>query len=115
MTNEKPLFIPLKTIYYEAFSAGTKTTEFRPHGPRWNAKTCRIGRRVTLSKGYGKGNRLAGVIAGYEAMAVGSDLWNEAYSPADTEAWKAIYPGQASAACIKIKLEKNCEPNHPNG
>ena len=30
----------------------------RVYGPRWNEKTCFIGRRATLSKGYEKGSRL---------------------------------------------------------
>ena len=45
------LFIPLKTAYFEAFRAGTKTVEFRLYGPRWNERTCPVGRSVVLSKG----------------------------------------------------------------
>ena len=59
---EKPLFIPLRTEYFEAFSLGYKAYELRPYGKRWNEKTCRPGRAVTLSKGYGKHARLSGVI-----------------------------------------------------
>lgn len=58
----KPLFIPLKTEYYEAFKNGTKTEELRKLGPRWNEKTCGVGRDVILSKGYGKQNRMKGII-----------------------------------------------------
>lgn len=104
MSPDKPLFIPLNTQYYEAFVAGTKQTEFSPHGPRWNAQTCRVGRSVTLSKGYGKGCRITGVVIDFQAMQVGSDLWNELYSQADTEAWNAIYPDKTKAACIKVQL-----------
>ena len=49
MSDSKPLFVPLKTQYYEAFVAGTKDTEYRKHGPRWNADTCKVGREVTLT------------------------------------------------------------------
>ena len=31
---EKPLFIPLKREFFEAFKAGQKVEEFRPEGPR---------------------------------------------------------------------------------
>ena len=55
---EKPIFIPLKTKYFELFKSGVKVSELRPYGKRWNEKTCRVGRAVTLSKGYGKHERL---------------------------------------------------------
>ncbi|TVO70866.1 hypothetical protein FHP88_15540 [Sedimenticola selenatireducens] len=58
----KPLFIPLNTEYYEAFEDGSKTEELRIYGPRWNLETCREGRPVILSKGYGKQNRMKGRI-----------------------------------------------------
>jgi hypothetical protein len=59
---EKALFIPLKTEYYNQFASGEKTEELRKYGGRWNEKTCRLGRKVTLSKGYGKHARMEGVI-----------------------------------------------------
>jgi len=55
--SDKPLFLPLKREYFDAFEAGIKTHEYRLYGPRWNEKNCRIGRPVTLSCGYGKGRR----------------------------------------------------------
>ena len=54
----KPLFIPLKSEYYLQFKSGEKNIEYRLYGPRWNEKTCRIGRSVILSKGYGKKDRI---------------------------------------------------------
>ena len=51
------LFIPLKSKYYEQFLSGEKRSELRLYGPRWNEKTCFVGREVILSKGYGKANR----------------------------------------------------------
>ena len=59
---KKPLFIPLKTEYYEAFKSGEKTEELREYGPRWNTGTCTVGREVVISKGYGKKNRMAGTV-----------------------------------------------------
>lgn len=50
--DEKPLFIPLKREFFQAFKAGEKVEEYRPEGPRWNARTCRVGRPVVLSLGY---------------------------------------------------------------
>lgn len=58
----RPLFIPLRSEYYEAFSNGSKTEELRLYGPRWNERACAVGRAVTLSKGYGKKKRMAGRI-----------------------------------------------------
>jgi len=58
----KPLFIPLKTKYFNAFASGEKTEELRTYGPRWNENICQVGREVILSKGYGKHARLKGRI-----------------------------------------------------
>lgn len=60
--SDKALFIPLKREFYLAFKAGTKTEELRRYGPRWNERTCPVGRPVVLSLGYGKANRLNGKI-----------------------------------------------------
>jgi hypothetical protein len=59
---EKALFIPLKTEHFNAFARGYKTHEYRLYGPRWNGSTCRLGRLVVISKGYGKKERLCGII-----------------------------------------------------
>ena len=61
----KPLFFPLKSEYYEAFLEGSKTEELRLYGGRWNEKTCKKGRKVILSKGYGKHDRMRGKISGF--------------------------------------------------
>lgn len=66
----KPLFIPLKKEYFEAFERNKKDTEYRLYGPRWNEKTCTVGRAVTLSCGYGKQRRLNGVITHFSKAPV---------------------------------------------
>lgn len=60
-----PLFVPLKTEFYDDFDAGRKPSELRLYGERWNEKTCPPGRPVILSKGYGKKHRLRGVITAF--------------------------------------------------
>lgn len=65
---EKPIFIPLCREWFEKFERGEKTKEYRVYGPRWNEKTCRIGRPVILSMGYGKALRLHGKIAGFRVI-----------------------------------------------
>jgi hypothetical protein len=62
----KPLFVPLKTKYFNEFASGEKNEELRAYGHRWNERTCPIGRPVTLSHGYGKKHRLTGVIARFK-------------------------------------------------
>ena len=57
-----PLFVPLRAAYYEAFLDGSKTEELRLYGPRWNERTCAVGRDIVLSKGYGKRSRMTGRI-----------------------------------------------------
>ena len=92
----KPLFIPLRTEYFDAFCDGSKDTEFRPYGPRWNESTCWLGRPVTLSKGYGKKHRRTGRIVGFKRSK----------KPTTSKAWRACYGGRGGfAACIKIELE----------
>lgn len=81
----KPLFIPLKTEYFNAFKEGTKKYELRV-GAKWGHKHCKVGRAVTLSKGYGKHERLNGVITSFESVNVDS------LSDNDYNAVKALYP-----------------------
>jgi hypothetical protein len=92
-----PLFIPLKTAYFEQFKAGTKDTEYRMYWRSWNEKNCYAGRPVTLSKGYGKYERLSGVI---ESVTVCKD-------PQSLPGWSDCY-GQSNhpAICIKIRLNR---------
>lgn len=59
---EKPLFIPLKREFFDAFERGLKVFEYREYGPRWNERTCRVGRLVTLSMGYGNRHVTAAII-----------------------------------------------------
>jgi hypothetical protein len=93
----KPLFIPLKRVFWEMFRDGTKPNfeEYRPYGPRWNERVCVVGRPVILSLGY-NGPRLLGVIEGFRTSM----------EPTLTEAWAACgyavkHPGKP-AACIRV-------------
>jgi hypothetical protein len=91
----RSLFIPLKTEYFEAFANGSKDTEYRPYGARWNERSCAIGRAVVLSKGYGKQERLEGVIVGFQKRFLNTVDWIDCYG----------MPG--TAACIEIKVTKD--------
>ena len=66
LTKTKPLFVPLNTEYFEAFANGKKSEELRKYGKRWNEITCKPGREIVISKGYGKRNRLKGRIWKYK-------------------------------------------------
>ena len=37
--------------YYDQFATGEKRDELRLYGPRWNERTCPVGRPVILSRG----------------------------------------------------------------
>lgn len=89
---EKPLFIPLRTEWFRKFEDGSKDTEYRAYGPRWNERTCRVGRPVTISHGY-SGKRLARKVTGFKAL-------NRADAP---EAAQAIYPDAAFIAAIELR------------
>jgi len=90
---KKPLFVPLKTEYFEAFVSGAKQEEFRPLGRGWNQRTCFAGRPVTISKGYGKKYRRDGFIIGVRIVD----------EPNDLPGWVECY-GKHRAPCIAIKI-----------
>src|SRR3954470_8213296 len=89
MSDEKPLFIPLKTEWFRQFESGAKDTEYRAYGPRWNERTCRIGRSATVSHGY-SGQRLQRVVAAFKALS-----WTDA-----PEIARKIYPDAVFIAAI---------------
>jgi hypothetical protein len=94
--SSRALFIPLRGVYFDQFERGEKRTEYRQRGPRWNAETCAIGRRVVLSRGYGKQKRLTGTITGFSYDTIPSKLpgWLECYGP-----------NSGDAACITIQID----------
>ena len=97
----KPLFIPLKREYFEAFERGEKVEEFRSYGPRWNEETCPVGRQVVLSLGYGKQRRLFGRVVSFRKDE----------QPQLMPAWVHCYGNKhAVAACIGIKLQAFTTP-----
>ncbi len=104
---EKPLFLPLKTQYYAAFEIGHKSEEYRLYGKMWNEKNCRIGRRITLSNGYGKKNRLQGIIVGFRKLSL-KEL--TLIYPSVALSLASIYQGRISMdtgiACIEIKINR---------
>jgi hypothetical protein len=63
-TTERPLFIVLRARWFVAFAERSKTEEWRRHGSRWNAETCRVGRAVTLAKGF-SGPRVQGRVVSF--------------------------------------------------
>ncbi len=74
---DRPIFIPLRRQYFDAFARGDKREEWRRLGPRWNPRTCAPGRPVVLSLGYTR-TRLAGrLVAFHVAPAEGpaAELW----------------------------------------
>lgn len=97
----KPLFIPLKREYFEAFERGEKREEYRPFGPRWNAETCRVGRTVVLSLGYGKARRITGIITSFRVD----------HHPERLPGWVECYGKKhVLAACIGITYAVKYEP-----
>jgi len=65
----KPLFIALKSEHFISFESGGKKFEIRKYGKRWNEKTCPVGRKVILSKGYGKKHRMNGNITSFSKLS----------------------------------------------
>jgi hypothetical protein len=99
--HEKPLFIPLRTEWFRQFEAGTKDTEYRAYGPRWNERTCRVGRKATVSHGY-SGKRLERTVASFQALS-----WADA-----PEVARAIFPDAAFIAAIHLPAQHAEERGH---
>jgi hypothetical protein len=93
MSDEKPLFIPLRTEWFRQFESGEKDTEYRAYGTRWNERTCRIGRAATLSHGYGKARRITKCVVGFRKMP-------QSDAP---DAARQIYPDAAFIAAIELR------------
>jgi hypothetical protein len=100
---EKPLFIPLKSQFFDAFESGEKSVEYRLYGARWNERTCRVGRNVVLSRGYGKARRLRGTVVGFWVMK------NTAVF-----GWRECYGDKGPAACIQIQPSREISPPPSN-
>lgn len=94
---ERPLFIPLKTQYFEAFKSGEKTEELRKYGGRWTEDTCRIGRPVTLSRGYGVGDRISGEVWRFKVQH--GSLFGTTYQAAINDVFGTL---DLEIACISI-------------
>jgi hypothetical protein len=89
------LFVPLAARWYDAFESGEKTDEFRRYGRGWNERTCEIGRTVVLSRGYGKKNRMTGVVTGFRI--VGPDAHPDI---------RQVYPDADRIARITIRVDR---------
>jgi hypothetical protein len=103
---KKPLFIPLKSKYYEAFQNGSKTEELRRYGPRWNLDTCTIGRRVVLSKGYGKQHRMQGQIWRFKRQH--GSMFGSGYKKAILDTYGTL---DIWIACISITVDQLRQSN----
>lgn len=98
------LFIPLRKQYFDAFANREKHWEYRRLGGRYNARTCRIGRRVVLSLGYGKAHRLTGTITDFMVDP----------NPDSLPGWLACYGSEAGgAACIRIEVDPSPNTDLP--
>lgn len=99
------LFVPLLARYYDAFERGEKNEELRLYGPRWNENTCRVGRSVTISKGYGKSHRMHGIIWKFKRQH--GSAFGSAYKAAILDRYKTL---DVWIACISIELQGRCAP-----
>ncbi|MGH8293776.1 MAG: hypothetical protein ACRESA_09945 [Gammaproteobacteria bacterium] len=95
----KPLFIPLRREYYEAFAAGVKRHEYRCYGARWNERTCRIGRPAVISCGYGKQARIDAWIVSFNRQPIG----------VVPKLVRRIYPQAETIAVIGLAMAKETE------
>lgn len=99
---EKALFVPLKEEYYRDFANGLKRVEYRLYGPRWNERTCRPGRRVVLSLGYGKRERLNGRIDAFLADPL---ICLDGHVQRELRALFPLIDAHRKIACISIQVD----------
>lgn len=90
----RPLFIPLRREWFNAFRDGTKRIEWRVYGGRWNVDSAFTGRAVTLSLGY-SGARLLGQVVKVERVEA-----DNAHAAA-----RAIFPHATHFCAIHIALD----------
>lgn len=98
------LFIPLKGEYFDQFASGAKRDELRLYGPRWNERTCAIGRAVTLSRGYGRRHRLTGTIWTFKKQH--GSTFGSTYRAAIERLYGTL---NVQIACIGISLSQERE------
>jgi hypothetical protein len=96
---DKPLFIPLKAEFFDAFASGRKTAELRRYGPRWNERTCTVGRPVVLSRGYGRESRLNGSVVHFKKQH--GTLFGSGYKASIQRIYGTL---DIEIACIDIEL-----------
>jgi hypothetical protein len=96
----RPLFVPLKTEWFRAFASGSKREEFRVFGPRWNERTCAVGRRVTLSHGYSRRERLHGQVARFERRA-----WDSFSAAQQARLCEVFGRSDVDVAVIGVRLD----------
>lgn len=79
----KPLFFPLKKIFFQEFKNGNKKFEYRGYGKMWNEHRCKVGRECFISCGY-SGDRIKGIITSVDIIPINA-------SPIEA---KEIYQGK---------------------
>jgi Lar family restriction alleviation protein len=92
----KPLWIPLKREYFEAFERGEKSIEYRRYGGRWAEQHVYPGRPAILGLGY-SGRRLRAIVTGFETRVMDS----QTYGP------------QVLLALIHLRVLDPVEPSGP--
>lgn len=97
--SQRPLFIPLATEHFNRFKSGVKKLEFRKYGNRWNEQCCTVGRAVTLSRGYGKYERLAGVVVSFDRITA-ADL-----SAEDSAAMRKLFGDLGTFEIARIGID----------
>lgn len=99
MTNDRPLFIPLRSEWFQAFRDGRKRVEWRAWGPRWNRDVAHRGRPVVLSHGY-SGARIRGTVVRTRRVPAHR-------APAGA---RSIYPGARFLCAIHVALDSDARP-----
>lgn len=100
-SDRRPLFLPLKAEWFDAFEKGEKGEEYRAYGTRFNEVTCTVGRSVVLSYGYGKKRRLQGKISFFRTAPM-----------SEFPVAQSIYPDHDLVAIIGIELQRSKDAAH---
>lgn len=74
MRHTKPLWVPLKAKYFDAFEAGSKTIEYRLYGAQWTEKHIYPGRPAVLGRGY-SGRRLRAEVIKLEVRVMSTETY----------------------------------------
>lgn len=116
----KPLFLPLKGLYFDLFADGRKTWELRQQVGGWNTNQLYTARGLTLSYGYGTKHRIPSLVGDVKTAASIDEmierhewLWRAINPLAESKeamiaSAKALFKDERPPIAFEVIQERDC-------